>query len=27
LSEEEVGHKLAIIEPSGKILKELVLPK
>ena len=27
LSEEEAGHKLAVIEPSGKILKELVLPK
>jgi hypothetical protein len=27
LSEEAVGHKLAIIDSSGKILKELVLPK
>lgn len=27
LTEEKVGHKLAIVEPSGKVLKELVLPK
>src|ERR1044072_757584 len=27
LSEEKVGHKLAVLEPNGKVLKELVLPK
>ncbi len=27
LTEEKCGHKLAVIEPDGKVLKELVLPK
>ena len=27
LSEEKVGHKLAVMEPNGTVLKELVLPK
>ncbi len=27
LSEEKRGHKLAIAEPNGKLLKEIILPK
>ena len=27
LTEEKAGHKLAVIKPDGKVLKELLIPK